>query len=86
MGEAELARNLHAVLAQVRKGIEVIIDQDHQPVAIIRAPFSKGRLLSDCIALAEARGTTVIPDEGFMQDVDQGIAERSQPWNPPPWE
>ena len=45
----------------------------------------KGRLLSECIALAEARGTTAIPDEGFMQDVAEGIAESNQPWNPPSW-
>jgi hypothetical protein len=36
-------------------------------------------------ALAEARGSTVMLDEGFMKDVE-GIANRSQPWNPPSWE
>jgi hypothetical protein len=32
-----------------------------------------------------ARGTSAIPDEGFMKDVEEGIAERGQPWNPPNW-
>ena len=52
-------------------------------MAVIRSPLPKGRLLSECIALAEARGTTAFPDEGFMKDVAEGIAERSKPWNPP---
>jgi hypothetical protein len=46
----------------------------------------KGRLLSECIAMAEARGSTATLDEAFMKDVAEGIATRSQPWNPPAWE
>jgi antitoxin (DNA-binding transcriptional repressor) of toxin-antitoxin stability system len=81
--EAELARDVHSVLSKVQEGMEVIVEQDHRPVAVIKTPHPKGRLLSESIALAEARGTTAIPDEGFMQDVEEGIAERSAPWNPP---
>lgn len=85
--EAELARDVHAVLAKVREGVEVVVEQqDHRPVAVIKPPFPKGRLLSESIALAEARGTTAVPDEDFLKDVEEGIAERSQPWNPPAWE
>ncbi|MFN7937449.1 MAG: hypothetical protein U0R19_29245 [Bryobacteraceae bacterium] len=61
------------------------MERDNRPVATIRTPFPKGRLLSESIALAEARGTTV-PDQGSMKDVEEGIAERSQPWNSPTWE
>jgi antitoxin (DNA-binding transcriptional repressor) of toxin-antitoxin stability system len=86
MTEAEVARDLHSVLAKVRQGVEVVIEQDHQPVAVIRSPLAKGRLLSECIALAEARGTTAILDDGYMNDVAEGIEERSKPWNPQSWE
>jgi len=86
MTEAELARNLHEVLTKVRQGVEVVVEQDSQPVAVIRSPLPKGRLLSECIALAELRGSTGTLDEGFMKDVEGGIASRSQPWNPPAWE
>jgi len=55
MTEAEVARDLHAILAQVQKGDEIVIEEDHRTVAIIRSPIRKGRLLSECIALAEAR-------------------------------
>ena len=85
--EAELARDLHAVLEKVQQGSEVIVElEDHRPVAVISSPVPKARLLSDSIALAEARGTTAVPDEGFVKDVTEGIAERSKPWTPPSWE
>jgi antitoxin (DNA-binding transcriptional repressor) of toxin-antitoxin stability system len=83
MTESEVARDLHRVLARVQQGVEVVVEQNHRPVAVIRAPLPNGRLLSECIALAEARGTTAVPDDGFMKDVIEGITERSKPWNPP---
>jgi hypothetical protein len=86
MTEAEVARDLHDVLAKVQQGLEVVVEQDHRPVAVIRSPIPNGRLLSECIALAEARGSTATLDEGFMKDVEDGIVDRSRPWNPTPWE
>jgi antitoxin (DNA-binding transcriptional repressor) of toxin-antitoxin stability system len=86
MTEAELACNLHGVLTKVRQGIEVVVEEDREPVAVIRAPRPKGRLLSECIALAEMRNSTTTLDEGFMKDVEEGIASRSQTWTPPAWE
>jgi hypothetical protein len=80
MTEDEVARDLHGVLDKVQLGVEVVVEQDHRPVAVIRSPLPQGRLLSECIALAEARGSTATLDEGFMKDVEQGIASRSQPW------
>ena len=37
MTEAELARDLHAVLEKVRQGLGVVVEQDRQPVAVLRA-------------------------------------------------
>ena len=84
--EAELARDIHAILARVQEGDEVIGEQDHRAVAVIKPPHDKGRSLSECIALAEARGSQATLDEGFMKDVEEGIDSRSQAWNPPSWE
>ena len=67
-------------------GILRLLDHGDAPTFLDRPALPKGRLLSECIALAEARGTTAIPDEGFMKDVAEGIAERSKPWDPPTWE
>ena len=84
--EAELARDVHAVLAKVREGMDVVIERDHLAVATIQPPTRSGRAISECIAMAEARGSKVTLDEGFMKDVEDGIRERSQPWNPPSWD
>ena len=53
--EAELASDIHAVLAKVREGVEVIVEQDHRPVAVIKTPQGPGRKISECIALAKAQ-------------------------------
>ena len=40
--EAELARDVHAVLAKVQEGVEVIVERDHRPVAVIKTPARSG--------------------------------------------
>jgi antitoxin (DNA-binding transcriptional repressor) of toxin-antitoxin stability system len=84
--EAELARDIHAVLAKVQAGVEVIVEQDHRAVATIRRPARSGRLISECIASAKASGSKATLDGEFGKDVEEGIRSRSQPWNPPSWD
>lgn len=84
--EAELARDVHAVLANVQEGVEVIVEQNHRPVATIKPPKRSGRPISECIASAKASGSKVMLDGGFGKDVEEGIRERSEPWNPPSWD
>lgn len=84
--EAELARDIHAVLAKVQEGVEVIVEQDHRPVAVIKAPVVKGRRISEVIAALEASGAHAVLDEDFARDVEEGIRARRQPWNPPFWD
>jgi antitoxin (DNA-binding transcriptional repressor) of toxin-antitoxin stability system len=88
--EKELAHDVHGVLEQVRQGIEVIIEENHRPVAVIKIPAQPGRKISECIALAKAYegklGYRPIPDPDFARDVEDGIASRSQPFNPPSWD
>jgi len=88
--EAELARDIHAVLAQVQEGIEVIVEQDHRPVALIKAPQGPGRKLSECIALAKAYeaklGYAPVPDADFAGDVEAAIDAHREPLNAPSWD
>jgi antitoxin (DNA-binding transcriptional repressor) of toxin-antitoxin stability system len=86
ISESDLARDPYAVLAKVEKGVEVIVERDHRPVATIRPPKRSGRPISACIASAKASGSKAIPDGDFAKDVEEGIRERSEPWNPPSWE
>jgi antitoxin (DNA-binding transcriptional repressor) of toxin-antitoxin stability system len=80
--EAELARDVHAVLEKVRKGAEVVIEQDHRPVAVIKAPPAKGRKISEVIAALEASGASATVDEDFARDVEEAINLHREPWNP----
>lgn len=73
MTEAELARDVHAVLEKVRQGVEVVIEQDDRPVAVLRSPQIGGRKLSEVIAALEARGASAVLDEDFARDVEDGI-------------
>ena len=79
MTEAELARDVHSVLEKVRAGVEVIIEQDQKPVAVIKTPTGPGRLLSECIALAEAHGSTATLDENFGKDLEDIIQSHREP-------
>ena len=89
MTEAELARDIHAVLAKVQEGVEVIAEQDHRPVALIK-PQGPGRKISECIALAKAYeeklGYAPIPDPDFAKDVQTAIDAHGEPLNPPSWD
>jgi antitoxin (DNA-binding transcriptional repressor) of toxin-antitoxin stability system len=89
--EAELGRDIHAVLARVQEGVEVIVEQDHRPVALIKTPpRGPGRPLSECIALAkaheEALGYALVPDPDFAKDVQAAIDSGREPFNPPDWD
>lgn len=84
--EAELARDVHAVLAKVQQGMEVIIEQDHRPVAILRPPQRSGRPVSEILREARRRNSTVTLDEDFGSDMEAIIASQQQPWTPPSWE
>ena len=81
--EAELARDVHAVLEKVQKGVEVIVEQNHRPVAVIKASPPAGRKISEVIAALEASGANAVLDEDFARDVEEAIQSYREPWNPP---
>jgi antitoxin (DNA-binding transcriptional repressor) of toxin-antitoxin stability system len=88
--EAELAGDIHAVLAKVQVGAEVIVEQDQRPVAVIKALQGPGRKVGECIALAKAYekrlGHAPVPDPDFAKDVQAAIDGRREPLNPPSWD
>jgi antitoxin (DNA-binding transcriptional repressor) of toxin-antitoxin stability system len=88
--EVELARDTHAVLEKVQAGVEIIVEQDHRPVAVIKAPQAPGRKISKCIALAKAYeeklGYAPVPDPDFAKDVQAAIDTHREPLNPPSWD
>jgi antitoxin (DNA-binding transcriptional repressor) of toxin-antitoxin stability system len=89
ISEAEAATtNVATLLAHVRAGAEVVIENDARPVAVLRSvePYHPGRLLSESIALAEAHGSTVTLDGDFGRDLEEIINSHREPLNPPAWD
>ena len=94
MSEAEVVGNFHDVLAKVRQGVEIVIEQNSLPVAVLRTAstpmLNPGRKLSECIALAKAYEENLnyapVPDDNFAQDVQSGIEARRDSFTPPAWD
>jgi len=88
ISEAEAATtNVATLLAHVRAGAEVVIENDSRPVAVLRSPEPHpGRLLSESIALAEAHGSTVTLDGDFGRDLEAIINSHREPLSPPAWD
>jgi antitoxin (DNA-binding transcriptional repressor) of toxin-antitoxin stability system len=85
--EAELARNLHAVLEKVQEGVEVIVEQDHRAVAVIKTPQRSGRPITEILQEARQRNLMVTLDEDFGADLEEIISRHQrEPWNPPSWD
>lgn len=87
ISEAEAESDFAAVLARVRAGAEVVIEQDAKPIAVIIPPIHRpGRLLSEAIAMADARGSTATLDKDFSRDLEDVINSHREPLTPPAWE
>ena len=60
ISEEEVARDFAGLMARVRAGVEVAIESDRHPAAVLRAAEPPRRSISESIALAEAR-TSFLP-------------------------
>ena len=69
----EHASDLHAMLDGVRQGVELVIEQDDRPVAVLKSPQVKGRNIPDVIVAMESIGANAVIDEDFARDVEAGI-------------
>lgn len=91
VSEAEARNNFASLLDRVRAGAEVVIEDDSNPVAVLRpVTTTRGRLLSKSIALAEEHseelGYTPTLDPDFAADLEEIINSHRQPLNPPAWD
>ncbi|MDQ2712152.1 MAG: hypothetical protein M3Y72_01155 [Acidobacteriota bacterium] len=86
MSEAEVVKDIAAVLAKVRQGVEIVVEQDHRMVAIIKRSFPAGGMISEVITDLRAQQSDVVIDDDFADDIEEGIRAHRQPWHPPSWE
>lgn len=85
MTEDEVAKDFAAVMDKIRQGSEVIVEHNHQPVAVLRPADPQRRKASEILALMPTDSTAVI-DADFARDVLEGIESRSEPLDPPKWD
>ncbi len=89
ISEAEAASDFASLMARVRAGAEVVIENGERPVAVLHAADPVRQSISECIALAKAHeeetGKAPILDPDFAEDVAE-IIDHRKPWNPPAWE
>jgi antitoxin (DNA-binding transcriptional repressor) of toxin-antitoxin stability system len=89
ISEAEAASDFASLLARVRAGAEIVIENGDRPVAVLHAAEPAHRSISECIASAKAHeeetGKAPILDPDFAKDVEEIINHR-KPWNLSAWE
>jgi len=80
ISEADAARVLPAVLANVRAGAEVVIENGTLPAAILRSGNQARRTISECIARKHEQesGETPILDPDFADDVAEIVRNRNR--------
>lgn len=86
ISEAEAARDFAALMARVRSGTEVVIENDSRPVAVVRPAEPPVRLLSESLRLAREHRSTATLDGDFARDVKAAIESHREPLNPPVWD
>lgn len=86
MSEAEVARDLHAALAKVQEGVEIVIEKDNRPIAVLRAQNRSGRPIADILRDAKLRNSRVTLDEDFGKDLEEIVASHQTPWTPSAWD
>lgn len=86
ISELEAAHRFAALLARLRAGEEIVIEDDSHPVAVVHPAEPPVRLLSESLRLAREHGSSVTLDEDFGKDVEAGIASHQKPLEPPAWD
>ena len=84
ISEADAYRDFAGVLARVRAGVEVVIEDAASP-AVCCARLSRRplRRLSESLRLAKEHGSTVTLDGGFARDLEAAINSHPEPLENP---
>lgn len=86
ISELEASHHFATLLAGLRTGEEIVIEDDSRPVAVVHSAEPAVRLLSESLRLAREHGSTATLDADFADDVEAGIASHREPLEPPAWD
>jgi hypothetical protein len=73
-------------ITEAELALDLVVEQDHRPVAVIRRPSRSGRSIGEIVRQARQRNSTVMLDPDFGKDLESVIANHQQSCNPPSWE
>jgi antitoxin (DNA-binding transcriptional repressor) of toxin-antitoxin stability system len=80
--EAEAAAtNVTTLLARVRAGTGIVIENDKMPIAVFRAVDPMRRTITECIELLPENSTATI-DPNFPDDVRAAVDSQREPLSP----
>ena len=85
VSEAEAASDFGSLLARVSTGVEVVIEHEATPVAIVRPAEAVTRTLGECIGLLSLDSNATV-DEDFPDDVTAAVASHPESLTPPTWD
>jgi hypothetical protein len=86
ISEADALRDLPRLLAHVRAGGEVVIENAaSSPVVLRAASDPPARSIEECLSLLPADSTATI-DEDFASDVAAAVETHREPLGPPAWD
>ena len=85
MSESEIARNFAAALGKVRQGLEVVVEDNHQAVAVLSPAIPPRRKVSEVLARM-SKDSTATMDASFARDVEAAIEGHREPLEPPAWD
>jgi antitoxin (DNA-binding transcriptional repressor) of toxin-antitoxin stability system len=82
---AEAVRDFATLLARVRAGAEVVIEDGPITVAVLHTPAPPRRSIEECVAMLSEDSPATI-DEDFARDVVEAVAAHREPLNPLAWD
>lgn len=85
VSDAEAASDFGSLLARVSTGVEIIIEHDTTPVAVVRPAGTVTRTISECIGLLSSDSDATV-DEEFPDDVTAAVASHPESLTPPTWD
>jgi antitoxin (DNA-binding transcriptional repressor) of toxin-antitoxin stability system len=85
MSGAEVSRNFAAALEKVRQGLEIVVENDHQAVAVLRPVTPPHRKISEVLALLPKNSNATM-DADFARDIEAAIESHREPLEPPAWD
>lgn len=86
ISESEALRDLPSLLAHVRAGGEVVIENAAAPAVVLRVAFpTVRRTIEECVSMLSS-DSTATADEDFASDVAAAVEAHREPLNPPAWD